>query len=432
MIDALAVRRADPQVPSAIDLMRGAGLEPDSWQCEFLVEDHPRSLLLAARQSGKSQTVACKVLHKALTKPRTFVLLLSPSLRQSGELFRERLLPLWLAAGQPLKLKNPTQLELRLANGSRIISLPESEGTIRGFSGVTDLVIDEAARVADELYRTVRPMLAVRKGSLIALTTPFGQRGWFYEEWASQRSWHRVKIVASECPRLDKDFLEQERASMGEVWCRQEYECQFGALFGALWPEERFNNVMFEGYPVETDGFKIIRRVLAVDTSRGADELADWQAFIFVSHANDGSFWVDAELVKLDDLKLYEKALELIRRWSPDVTVVETAFAGYVLFSQLARAKAVVLGRPRPSTSKKYDRISTRLTPLWNAGSIHIKNTPGGREVLDQARQFPIPDSHDDGPDALEMGIELCQQLILPARHPAKIRYELGSEVLAR
>lgn len=50
----------------------------------------------------------------------------------------------------------PTQTEsalrLELQNGSRIISLPGKEQTVRGFSGVRLLAIDEAARVPDELY----------------------------------------------------------------------------------------------------------------------------------------------------------------------------------------------------------------------------------------------------------------------------------------
>jgi len=52
------------------------------------------------------------------------------------------------------------------------VSLPGDEGTVRGFSGVSLLVIDEAARVADPLYFAVRPMLAVSQGRLVALDTP--------------------------------------------------------------------------------------------------------------------------------------------------------------------------------------------------------------------------------------------------------------------
>jgi hypothetical protein len=72
-----------------------------------------------------------------------------------------------------------------LTNGSRIVSLPAGEETIRGFSAVSLLVIDEAARVSDDLYFAVRPMLATSGGSLVALSTPLGQRGFFFEAWES-------------------------------------------------------------------------------------------------------------------------------------------------------------------------------------------------------------------------------------------------------
>jgi hypothetical protein len=36
--------------------------------------------------------------------------------------------------------------------------------TIRGYSGIKLLILDEAARVPDDIYRAVRPMLAVSAG----------------------------------------------------------------------------------------------------------------------------------------------------------------------------------------------------------------------------------------------------------------------------
>ena len=164
------------------------------------------------------------------------MLLLSPTLRQSGELFRQKLLPLWRALGCPFKLAQ-TQLTLDLANGSRVISLPESEEGIRGFSGVTLLVIDEASRVSDSLYYAVRPMLAVSRGRLMALSTPWGKRGWFYEEFTGPHVWKRVQITAEQCPRIGKDFLEEERLSLGDRWFRQEYLCAFEETIDAVFTE---------------------------------------------------------------------------------------------------------------------------------------------------------------------------------------------------
>jgi hypothetical protein len=128
-------------------------------------------------------------------------------------------------------------LQLTLANGSRIVSLPGEEGTVRGYSGVRLLVIDEAARVPDALYYSVRPMLAVSRGALIALSSAWAKQGWFYSAWHSQERWQRVKIDAHQCPRISPAFLEEERQALGERWYSMEYLCQFGEMADAVFAD---------------------------------------------------------------------------------------------------------------------------------------------------------------------------------------------------
>jgi hypothetical protein len=115
-----------------------------------------------------------------------------------------------------------------LQNHSRIVSLPGTEQTIRGFSGASLIIEDESARVDDALYYAVRPMLAVSGGQLILMSTPFGKRGHFFKEWTDGGdAWERVEIPASWCTRITREFLQEERRALGDWWYRQEYECQF-------------------------------------------------------------------------------------------------------------------------------------------------------------------------------------------------------------
>jgi hypothetical protein len=218
-------------------LMLAAGMTPDSWQQNLLNSNAERVLMLASRQAGKSSVAAALALRTALLQPRSPVLLLSPTLRQSGEIFR-KVLDVFNALGRPVAVTAESALRLELANGSRIISLPGTEGTVRGYSGVAMLIIDEAARVDDPLYFAVRPMLAVSQGRLVALSTPFGKRGWFYEEWSGTGDWERVKITARECPRISPQFLAEEKRALGERWFLQEFECSFqetiDAVFSAI------------------------------------------------------------------------------------------------------------------------------------------------------------------------------------------------------
>jgi hypothetical protein len=216
--------------------MRALGLEPDPWQVEVLQAGHPRLLLNCCRQAGKSTVVALLGLVEAICEPGTKVLLVSRSFRQSTELFRI-VTDFYRRLGSPL-LERQTAEELQLSNLSRIVCLPCREETIRGYSRVNLLVIDEAARVPDDLYRAVRPMLAVSNGRLICLSTPYGKRGFFYHAWARDGDdWARIEVPADRITRITPQFLAGERRGLGESWFRQEYGCSFEALEGLVYPD---------------------------------------------------------------------------------------------------------------------------------------------------------------------------------------------------
>ena len=54
-------------------------------------------------------------------------------------------------------------------------------------------------------------MLAVGGGKLVLMSTPAGKRGHFCEAWHGVGDgWERIKLLASECPRISLDFLEEE------------------------------------------------------------------------------------------------------------------------------------------------------------------------------------------------------------------------------
>src|SRR5215212_2796328 len=198
------------------------GIVPDEWQEDFLRSSADRVLLNCSRQSGKSTMSAVIALHRALYHPGSLVLCLAPALRQSQELFG-KIANFYRGLGRPVAPQGERKLFLELENDSRIITLPGSEKTIRGYSGAALLLVDEASRVDDGLYYAIRPMLAVSGGSLMLLSTPFGKRGVFYEEWTGGEGWERYEVPASECPRIPASFLEEERKALPARVYRQEY-----------------------------------------------------------------------------------------------------------------------------------------------------------------------------------------------------------------
>ena len=202
------------------------GFKADPWQVEVLNSTAKKVLLCCSRQSGKSSVSSIAALHTAIFQPGSLVLMLSPSLRQSSELFRKFLDYLDLLPDMPARDED-TKLSIKLDNNSRVVSLPGSEGTIRGYSSVELLLIDEAARVPEDTYYAVKPMLAVSGGRLLALSTPFGKIGWFFNEFSEGVGWQKHTIKATDCPRISAEFLEEERRSMPAAWFNAEYMCNF-------------------------------------------------------------------------------------------------------------------------------------------------------------------------------------------------------------
>jgi phage terminase large subunit-like protein len=210
-----ATAMAIPRDPVAF--ARSLNIEPDPWQCDLLTSSHKRIILNCSRQSGKSTVVAILALHHALLNPGALVAVVSPSQRQSTELLR-KVSDFYRQLGQPGGSVADSATTLELRNGSRIIALPGSEPSIRGFTASL-VLIDEAAQVSEEIYRSIRPSLAVSGGRLILLSTPRGKQGIFWRAWDGEQNWKKVNVTAEQCPRISKEFLGEERRALGPLVC---------------------------------------------------------------------------------------------------------------------------------------------------------------------------------------------------------------------
>lgn len=213
----------------AVAFARDSGIEPDPWQADFLRSSSRRKLILATRQSGKSETCVLHANHVGHTEPGETILVVSPAQRISNEFVRrarQRYLRI-----EGAKLIGDAVQRIEFENGSRILALPgDNDGdTLRGLARIRLVLIDEAARVSDNLYAAVRPMLAVHpRGALIGLTTGAAKRGWFYEGWIDPDSnFEKIRVTADMCPRITPEFLASERKALGETAFRTEYGLEF-------------------------------------------------------------------------------------------------------------------------------------------------------------------------------------------------------------
>jgi hypothetical protein len=206
---------------------RACGIEPDLWQAKLLRTRPGRLLLLASRQVGKSTIVAVLALWMALYEPGSLILMVSPSQKQSSELFRTVMNFYRMLRDVPHLIAEST-LRAEWSNKSRILALPGTPGTVRGIAGADMIIIDEASRVDEELIVSIRPIIATKpKAKLIALTTPAGKRGFFWEKWTQSTDWEKMEVTALQCGRLSPEFLAEEQRELGPEKYRQEYMLEF-------------------------------------------------------------------------------------------------------------------------------------------------------------------------------------------------------------
>ena len=154
----------------------------DDWQKEVL-DTEGNLCLRSGRQVGKSTVVGEKAGRYAVANPKKTVLVISSVERQAALLFEK--IHSYIYNNHKRLIKKgkdrPTKHKIKLINGAVIYCLPtglDGHG-IRGYT-VDLLIADEAAFIPEAVWTAVTPMLAVTKGKIILLSTPFGREGYFY------------------------------------------------------------------------------------------------------------------------------------------------------------------------------------------------------------------------------------------------------------
>jgi hypothetical protein len=240
---AVSPTEAAPHQPSLFAASIDFPIDPV--QASILDSSARDLILCCTRQWGKSTICAIKALHFALQNPQTTTLIAAPGLRQSSE-FLDKAARFLAKLRIPRRSDKVNPRSLLLPNGSRLVALPANAETIRGFSPSL-LLIDEAAFVPDSLIHALLPSLAATGGALWLLSTPNGQSGFFYEVWhntANHQAWTRFKVTAAECPRISREFLDNQRLLLGEQVFMAEYHCEFTPGRGQFFTREMFDNCL--------------------------------------------------------------------------------------------------------------------------------------------------------------------------------------------
>lgn len=134
----------------------------------------------AHRQAGKSFTCEQILLHYALNYARTENAMVSPTLNQSRNIFREIVNATYESG--VVKKKNETLLEIEFINNSRIFFRSAEMGdSLRGYHVNGILIIDEFSYMSDNIAQLVLPWRQVAKAPMLVVSTPRMRTGLFFK-----------------------------------------------------------------------------------------------------------------------------------------------------------------------------------------------------------------------------------------------------------
>ena len=366
------------------------GFKCDDWQKDALQADDRELMFNCCRQSGKSTIASIKAVHYCVQHDGALVILISPSDRQSSELFRKVRYDVIARMRSPPVLVEDNQTSLRMANGSRIVSLPSSVDTIIGYSAVDILIEDEASRVKDEIPFATLPMLAVSNGQYIQLSTPKGQKGHFFRDWTHSNA-KKFEVKAGAVPRIPLQFLNKMKVKLGSLVYQQEFECSFIDVEGMNVRPEWLKEYTF--MPPQFDFV-----VHSWDTAFKTGQENDYSVCTVWGATQFGYYLLDVHRLHVNYPDLKKKCFDLYNRDHPEAVLIEDAASGQSLIQDLQRETSL------PIVPIKVDKDkSTRLAmvaPLFEAGRVLLPESSGWKsDYLDELFAFPSGE-HDDQVDS--------------------------------
>lgn len=308
----------------------------------------------------------------------------------------------YLKAVYPKSIKygkdKPTKHIIHLKNGSIIMCYAaglSGEG-IRTYT-VTDLVVDEAAPMAREVFVAITPMLSVTKGSLDIISTPRGKHGYFYEcsDDAAlgdkiKKNFTRFYVNAEDCPRHDKDHLANERESMTALEYAQEYKAMFLDELRQFFPDNLIKDCMTlkRSDSVQPIPDQVGDRFLGVDIARqGQDETV---LFSVVRRKREFIKQIDMAITKKTYLTdTIELIKESDKRWDYRKIYIDTGGMGTGVFDPLLKdeqtkrkvvsidnaTRAITNEGKRQKRLMKLDLYLTLLR-LMEQGKVKVFNEP--------------------------------------------------------
>lgn len=307
--------------------------------------------------------------------------------------------------------------ELMLINGRRIsIKGSDRPDSLRGV-GLSYVVMDEYAFMKEEVWELIiSPALTRTEGGALFIGTPDGKNHFYtlYQrglsgdpEW---KSWHFASMTN---PFLPEKEIEAARGRMASDRFKQEYEASFEGGAGIVLTRDMFPIVS----SVPSPGDMYIACDLAgFEAVEGGRKMArlDSHAIACVLNHHGGWCVVDIITGQWDTRECALRIVKAYRDHRPNFLGIEKGMSKNAVLPYLTDEmnRLGTFFTPQDLThgnQRKTDRIAWALQGRADKGRIQLLRGAWNKEFLEQAEDFPSPQSHDDMLDALSYIDQLAE-----------------------
>lgn len=189
----------------------------------------------SSRQKGKSLLIANLLLFYAFNYKRTSNFCVSPTLKQSKNLFK---MIVNACPNEIITSSNATDLDIEFINRSTISFRSAEQGdSLRGYTCKGILCVDECAFIPDDIFYKILPWVDVWKSPILLVSSPYVKSGFFWHYYSLglqgenpkmfSIDWSDPKYKESMEKLLPSERLEEYRKILPSNQFKSEYLGEF-------------------------------------------------------------------------------------------------------------------------------------------------------------------------------------------------------------
>lgn len=350
------------------------------WQKDVWDFFNPRGktiVIKALRQIGKSALCCLLLVQTALQIKGSTSIMIEPTLNQSRKAYNDIIK--MLHGSGIIEKANESLLHIRFINGSEILFKSAEQGkNLRGYTVSGILVLDECAYLPDDFIEDVLPTRNFHKATIVAVSTPYFQSGWFYEHYILQdsdtkKSFDWSKYDTSEV--LTPEQVEYYKKTYSKNKFTTDILGEFLVNDGNI-----FSNIeaCIEDKPL----FEHSNLYFGIDWGSGLGKdytaiccLNESSEMIFIKHVNDKSPTEQVDYIA-----------KLIEEYKPIKVTVESNSIGEVYYDLLQKKTNVKINRFATSNKSKNRIIDKLGVALENQKIKLIRD----EELLKELRAYQM------------------------------------------